>query len=70
MRILAITNMYPSAQGSGRGVFVQEQVKGLCAIGLEVRVLFVDRRREGPLAYYRMHSKIASAVAGFCTAPP
>ena len=44
---------------------MQEQVKGLCAIGLEVRVLFVDRRQEGPLAYYRMQSKIASAVAGF-----
>ena len=49
MRILAITNLYPSAKFPGRGVFVQEQVKGLRAIGLEVQVLFVDRRREGPL---------------------
>jgi glycosyltransferase involved in cell wall biosynthesis len=65
MRILAITNMYPSAEFPGRGVFVQEQVRGLGAIGLEVRVLFVDRRQEGPLAYYRMRNRISNAVATF-----
>src|SRR5436190_14340067 len=65
MRILAITNMYPSAEFPGRGVFVQEQIKGLCAVGLKVRVLFVDRRQEGPMAYYRMRAKIAGALAEF-----
>ena len=65
MRILAVTNMYPSETFSGKGVFVHEQVKGLRAIGLDVRVLFVDRRQEGPLAYCRMHNKIRSAVAEF-----
>jgi glycosyltransferase involved in cell wall biosynthesis len=64
MRILAITNMYPSAEFPGRGVFVQEQVKGLRAIGLEVQVLFVDRRKEGPLVYYKMRDKIRSSLAG------
>src|SRR6266851_575752 len=65
MRILAITNMYPSAAFPGRGVFVEEQVKGLRSIGLEVRVLFVDRREEGPLVYYRLRNKIGAAVAEF-----
>ena len=65
MRILAITNMYPSVEFPGRGVFVQEQIKGLCAIGVDVSVLFVDRRQEGPLAYYRMRNKIARAVTEF-----
>jgi glycosyltransferase involved in cell wall biosynthesis len=65
MRILAITNMHPSTACPDQGVFVQEQVKGLHAIGLEVRVLFVNRRQEGPLAYYRMSNKIRSAIAGF-----
>ena len=59
MRILAITNIYPSAAFPGRGVFVQEQIKGLCSIGLDVRVLFVDRQAEGPMAYYRLPSKVA-----------
>jgi glycosyltransferase involved in cell wall biosynthesis len=65
MRILAVTNMYPSAEFPGRGVFVQEQIKGLCAVGLEVRVSFVDRPQEGAMAYYRMRSKIAAALAEF-----
>ncbi len=50
MRVLAITNMHPSAEFPGRGVFVHEQIQGLIAIGLNVRVLFVDRLREGPSA--------------------
>ena len=65
MRILAITNIYPSAAFPSRGVFVQEQVKGLCAIGLNVRVLFVDRQAEGPTAYYRLRSKVCRAIAEF-----
>src|SRR6266576_3899713 len=65
MRILAITNIYPSAAFPVRGVFVQEQVKGLCAIGLNVRVLFVDRHAEGPMAYYRLRSKVCRAVEDF-----
>jgi glycosyltransferase involved in cell wall biosynthesis len=65
MRILAVTNMYPSAANPSSGVFVQEQVKGLCAAGLDVRVLFIDRRREGALEYYRMRDRIAAAVREF-----
>ena len=65
MRILAVTNMYPCEAFPSRGVFVHEQVKGLRALGLDVRVLFVDRRQEGPLAYFRMHHKISSLVAEF-----
>ena len=65
MRILAVTNMYPSGAFPGRGVFVHEQVKGLRAIGLDVRVLIVDRQQEGPLAYYRMRDKISNAFAEF-----
>src|SRR5256885_4850054 len=65
MRILAITNIYPSPAFPASGVFVKEQVKGLRSIGLEVRVLFVDRRQEGPLTYYRLRDKIGRAVADF-----
>jgi glycosyltransferase involved in cell wall biosynthesis len=65
MQVLAITNIYPSAQFPSSGVFVQEQVKGLQRIGLDVRVLFIDRRRDGSLAYYRMHSTVAKSIAQF-----
>ncbi len=42
---------------------MQEQIKGLCAIGLDIRVLFIDRKQEGALAYYRLGSKVAKAIA-------
>jgi teichuronic acid biosynthesis glycosyltransferase TuaC len=65
MRVLAFTNMYPSAKAPSSGVFVREQIKGLEAIGLEVRVLFVDRKGEGPLAYYRLRNRMPAAIAEF-----
>ncbi len=65
MRILAVTNMYPSPEFPASGVFVHEQVKSLQAIGLDVRVLLIDRRREGAPAYYRMDSKLTETVGGF-----
>jgi glycosyltransferase involved in cell wall biosynthesis len=65
VKILAITNMYPSAAFPGSGVFVQEQVKGMRATGLDVHVLFADRRQEGPMAYYRLGNKLRQAIAEF-----
>ena len=65
MRVLAITNIYPTERFPGRGVFVQEQVKGLRSSGVEVRVLFVDRWQEGPTVYYYLQGKIRNAVTEF-----
>jgi teichuronic acid biosynthesis glycosyltransferase TuaC len=65
MRVLAVTNMYPSEGSPGRGIFVQEQIKGLVSIGLSVRVLFVDRLREGMTAYYRMGARVSEALNQF-----
>ncbi|HWY31498.1 MAG TPA: glycosyltransferase [Candidatus Acidoferrum sp.] len=66
MKILAITNMYPSAAFPSQGIFVQQQIKGLRAAGLEVRVLLVDRWGKGPLVYYHwLRNAVQSAVAEF-----
>lgn len=66
MKILAVTNMYPSAEFPSQGGFVREQIKGLRAAGLEVRVLFMDRRREGPMVYFNwLRNEIHRAVAEF-----
>ena len=65
MRILAVTNMYPSEGSPGRGIFVHEQIKSLAAVGLNVRVLFIDRTREGPSAYFRMAGRISKAFEEF-----
>jgi len=65
MRILAVTNMYPTPERPGNGVFVEQQVLGLLARGVDVRVMFVDRRSEGPLAYYRIASMLQREIAQF-----
>ncbi len=65
MRVLAITNMYPSEEFPGRGAFIYEQVQSLIAVGLKVRVLFIDRRREGPSTYYHMGSRLRAALREF-----
>lgn len=63
MKILAITNMYPSAERPGNGVFVEQQVKSLSSRGLDVRVMFADRRREGPSVYYRIKEMLQRELA-------
>jgi len=65
MRILAVTNLYPSAEAPASGVFIEQQIKGLLDDGLDVRVLLIDRRREGPLTYYRVGPRVQKEVAHF-----
>lgn len=65
MKILAVTNMYPSPERPGNGVFVEQQVKSLLSRGMDVRVLFVDRRREGPSVYYRIREMLQRELAEF-----
>ena len=50
MRILAVTNMYPTEACPQFGIFVREQVESIRALGHEVDVLFVNAR-EGRLRH-------------------
>src|SRR5258706_9511995 len=65
MRVLAITNIYPTPNRPWLGTFVEQQVKGLQAIGVEIKILFFDRKTDGPFVYYRMGQRIAEAIAEF-----
>jgi hypothetical protein len=62
MRILAPTNMYPTPQNPSAGTFVEQQVKGLRHIGLNVEVIFVDRAQHGISAYWSLGSKLLSKI--------
>lgn len=42
MRVLVVTNMYPTADRRHFGIFVEEQVSSLRRLGVAVDVLFVD----------------------------
>src|SRR5258706_4201840 len=65
MKVLAVTNMYPTSAASTGGVCVERLIHSLQSIGLRVRVEFFDRRKEGPFVYYRMGPRIRGAVAQF-----
>ncbi len=54
LSILAVTNLYPTAQRPFWGVFVEQQVAGLRQLGLDVSVLFIDRLQDGMKAYFKM----------------
>ena len=62
MKILIVSNMYPSAAEPWFGCFVHEQVEDLRALGLDVRVLHFDGRRDR-LEYARAARKVRALVA-------
>ncbi len=45
LRVLAVTNMYPTAQDPAFGAFVATQVKSLLRVGVDVQVEFINGRR-------------------------
>src|SRR5215468_7752023 len=58
MRILAVTNMYPIESAPTLGIFVEQQVKGLIGIGVQVDVLHLNRREYGPGVYWSTTERI------------
>lgn len=58
MRILVVTNMYPTPRLPASGTFVEQQVKSLRQLGFEVEVMFVDRTQEGMGAYRDLGRKV------------
>ena len=55
--------MYPSPDAPWEGTFVEQQVEGLRRIGVEVDVLFAERRREGMRVYGKLSSRIKEHIA-------
>ena len=62
MKLLAVTNMYPTAETPGAGTFIEQQIKGLREIGLDVNVLHLDRRRKGMNVYFRMAKQLRREI--------
>ena len=65
MRVLVVTNLYPSPRHPTGGTFVEQQVKGLRQIGLEVKVLFVDRVGKGMGAYWGLAKTLQETKRSF-----
>jgi glycosyltransferase involved in cell wall biosynthesis len=65
LRILAITNLYPTSFTPTSGTFVEQQIKGLRQEGVAVEVMFLDRIRQGRKAYFGLRRKIKSVELSF-----
>ena len=65
MRVLAVTNMYPTPHAPTSGTFVEQQIKGLKQIGVEVDVMFVDRKRKGMGVYLGLGSEVRARMRSF-----
>ena len=62
MRLLVVTNMYPTRESPATGVVVEQQVRSLHQLGVEVEVLHFDRRNHGPRVYWRLGQALKQAV--------
>ena len=65
MRILAITNMYPTPHAPGLGTFVEQQIESLKQIGVGVDVVFVDRVQKGVGVYLGLGRQIRARIKEF-----
>jgi glycosyltransferase involved in cell wall biosynthesis len=58
MRVLVVTNMYPTKANPGSGTFVAAQVESLRSVGVEIELLFLDRLRRGREVYRGLAKKV------------
>src|SRR5580765_7837834 len=62
MRVLAVTNMFPTAQSPSAGRFIEQQLEGLKLIGLECEMLCVDRMTKGMRAYTTLPDELRTKL--------
>src|SRR5215831_15709347 len=65
MRVLAVTNIYPTPETPTRGTYVEQQIKSLREIGLEIKVMLVNRTCEGMTVYARLPGQLRSMIKNF-----
>src|SRR5215813_12436336 len=65
MRVLAITNMFPTERRPALGTFVKEQIRSLRDAGLDVDVLSINRADNGMAAYLSLPKQIRMRFRSF-----
>ena len=65
VRILLVSQMYPSAAAPDFGVFVRDLERELVSLGHEVERAVLDTRRGGPLRHLRLARRTAAAARRF-----
>jgi teichuronic acid biosynthesis glycosyltransferase TuaC len=63
MRVLCVTNMYPSARFPALGTFVHQQIQGLRDLGLDLSMLYVARREKGRKCFSGLAGRLRKHLA-------
>jgi glycosyltransferase involved in cell wall biosynthesis len=63
VRILVLTNMYPTQAAPATGLVVEQQVRSLRSLGLDVDVLHFDRAAQGPAVYWQLGRRLRQKIA-------
>ena len=63
MRLLMVTNNYPTPDQPGVGNYVRRQEESLRELGVEVELLYVDRRHSGRRVYRTLSGRLRELVA-------
>jgi glycosyltransferase involved in cell wall biosynthesis len=62
MRVLAVTNMFPTPQSHRSGRFIEQQLEGLKLIGINPEMLFVDRMIKGMRSYAMLPGELRAKI--------
>lgn len=62
MKILAVTNMYPTEASPAHGTFIQSQVESLKPL-VDIEVLHIDRSSLGKSAYFSARRQVGEAIS-------
>src|SRR5262249_53829389 len=65
LRVLLITNRFPTERAPHSGTFVPGLMKALTGVGLSVDALRIDRHALGRMAYWAAPKQIRRAVVSF-----
>lgn len=65
MRVLAVTNLYPTPEQPASGTFIECQVQSLRRQGLEVDLLLLDRMQRGVGVYLELRSRLGRRLETF-----
>ena len=65
IKILHITNLYPTVDNVAYGIFIKEQIDSLKEIGIECNVIFINARTKGKFQYLKIIKKIWQHVESY-----
>lgn len=65
MKVLHITNAFPTVDYSSYGIFIKEQIESLINKNVECETVFINAKKNGILEYFRSRSVIKKKIKEF-----